>query len=94
MRPVDPMEVACQCRMSTSGGSTMDAAVEQLQTLLDLEARHDELLDRLAELDQRVAGVLSRCQASIPADQATPSDGGDQAGVVTNSTLRGSTEAG
>ena len=72
----------------------MDAAVEQLQTLLDLEARHDELLDRLAELDQRVAGVLSRCQASIPAAQATPSDGSDQAGVVTNSTLRGSIEAG
>ncbi len=48
----------------------MDAAVEQLQTLLELETRHDELLERLAELDQRVAGVLAQCQgpgtANIP----------------------------
>jgi len=72
----------------------MDAAVEQLQTLLDLEARHDELLDRLAELDQQVAGVLARCQASIPADQATPSEGGAQAGVVPNAALQSSAEAG
>jgi hypothetical protein len=72
----------------------MDAAVEQLQTLLDLEARHDELLDRLAELDQRVVGVLTRCQASIPGNQATPSDGGGQAGVVQSATLRGSAETG
>jgi len=47
----------------------MDAAVEQLQTLLELEARHDELLDRLAELDKRVVGMLAQCQASAPADQ-------------------------
>lgn len=47
----------------------MDAAVEQLQTLLELEARHEELLDRLAELDKRVAGVLAQCQASASADQ-------------------------
>jgi hypothetical protein len=48
----------------------MDAAVEQLQTLLQLEAKHDELLERLAELDQRVAGVLAQCQAQAIANQS------------------------
>lgn len=53
----------------------MDAAA-QLQALLDLEARHDELLDRLDELDRRVENVLSECLRS-PAPSVTsagPSD--------------------
>ena len=50
----------------------MDAAVEQLQTLLELEARHEELLQRLAELDQRVTGVLAQCQAPAAANQGEP----------------------
>ena len=40
----------------------MDPSVQQLQLLLDLEARHDDLLTRLAELDKRVLGVLEECQ--------------------------------
>ena len=40
----------------------MDAAEQQLQTLLELETRHDELLDRLSELDQRVCETLARYQ--------------------------------
>lgn len=44
----------------------MDAAIEQLQALLELESRHDELLDRLAELDQRVTEALARCQTPRP----------------------------
>lgn len=31
---------------------------DELQKLLELDARHDELLDRLEELDQKVLGVL------------------------------------
>ena len=53
----------------------MDAAVEQLQTLLELEARHEELLQRLAELDQRVTGVLAQCQAPAAANQGKPPAG-------------------
>lgn len=34
-----------------------------LQALLDLESRHDELLDRLDELDQRVTKTLAECAA-------------------------------
>jgi hypothetical protein len=46
----------------------MDAADEQLQTLLELEARHDELLDQLDDLDRRVTGVLAQYQASRPSE--------------------------
>ncbi|MCE5301483.1 MAG: hypothetical protein LLF97_00050 [Planctomycetaceae bacterium] len=34
-----------------------------LNLLLDLEARHDELLARLDELDKRVEKTLAECQA-------------------------------
>jgi hypothetical protein len=37
----------------------VDPAAEQLQFLLDLDARHDDLLQRLDELEQRIAGVLA-----------------------------------
>ena len=33
--------------------------VPQLKLLLDLESRHEDLLDRLAELDKRVEEVLA-----------------------------------
>jgi hypothetical protein len=46
----------------------MDAAVEQLQTLLELEARHEELLERLDDLDRRVAGVLAQYQVPRSTD--------------------------
>jgi hypothetical protein len=38
----------------------MDAQSGHLKALLDLESRHDELLDRLAELDRRVEQVLAQ----------------------------------
>ena len=38
----------------------MDALPHDLQSLLDLEARHDELLKRLDELDKRVERVLAQ----------------------------------
>lgn len=40
----------------------MNRIAEQLATLMDLDARHDDLLKRLEELDQRVASVLSQSQ--------------------------------
>lgn len=33
-----------------------------LKMLLDLDSRHDELLDRLADLDKQVKNVLAQCQ--------------------------------
>lgn len=39
----------------------MDALNGQLETLLDLEARHDDLLRRLDALDKRVERVLADC---------------------------------
>ena len=50
----------------------MDAAAEQLQTLLELEARHEELLDRLADLDKRVVEVLAQYQTSHPPESLPP----------------------
>jgi hypothetical protein len=41
----------------------MDAAPAPLDTLLDLEQRHEELLVQLDELDKRVESVLKECLA-------------------------------
>lgn len=41
----------------------MDAAAQQLALLLDLDARHDDLLRRLDDLDQRVAHALAEYQS-------------------------------
>jgi len=41
----------------------MEEHASQLGTLLELEGRHDDLLERLAELDQRVQKILAECQA-------------------------------
>lgn len=39
---------------------------EHVQAILDLEARHDELFELLADLEQRVAGVLAQYQSGRP----------------------------
>ena len=44
----------------------MDRTFDPLQLLLELDARHDELLRRLDELDQEVARVLKET-SSFPA---------------------------
>lgn len=44
----------------------MDPSPGQLEQLLDLDARHDDLLKRLDELDRRVRTVLSEYQVSEP----------------------------
>jgi hypothetical protein len=38
------------------------APTAQLELLLDIEARHEDLLNRLAELDKRVEKTLAECQ--------------------------------
>jgi tetrahydromethanopterin S-methyltransferase subunit G len=38
------------------------APMAQLELLLDIEARHEDLLRRLAELDRRVEKTLAECQ--------------------------------
>lgn len=43
------------------GDRPLDAARSQLEMLLDLDARHDDLLERLDELDRRVERVLVEC---------------------------------
>jgi hypothetical protein len=40
----------------------MDTQKTQLSLLMDLEARHDDLMLRLDELDKRVQKVLTECQ--------------------------------
>ena len=42
----------------------MDALPRHLQSLLELEARHDDLLERLDELDKRVESVLAQYGAA------------------------------
>jgi hypothetical protein len=44
----------------------MEESVPSLETLLELEARHDDLLVRLEELDRRVVQVLAECQVTRP----------------------------
>jgi hypothetical protein len=39
----------------------MESTTAHLEALLQLEARHDELLQQLDELDQRVQRVLKEC---------------------------------
>lgn len=41
----------------------MESVITHLQTIADLEARHDDLLRRLEELDARVERVLGDCVA-------------------------------
>jgi hypothetical protein len=40
----------------------MDAQVPQLTLLMELDARHDELLVKLDELDKRVEKALTDCE--------------------------------
>jgi hypothetical protein len=40
----------------------MDTQTLQLDLLLELEARHEELLRQLIDLDQRVEKTLAECQ--------------------------------
>ena len=46
----------------------MSDGESELHTLLELEQRHDELLDRLADLDKRIETLLAQWQA----DSRTP----------------------
>ena len=50
----------------------MDAAANHLESLLDLEARHEELLERLDDLNQRVEKVLAECTPAREVDPAAP----------------------
>lgn len=56
----------------------MDGSIVQLQTLLELDARHDELLDRLDELDRRVAQALAEGLAGRNALQALDGKSGTE----------------
>jgi hypothetical protein len=40
----------------------MNSAAIQLATLVELDARHDDLLQRLEDLDNRVSAVLAQFQ--------------------------------
>lgn len=42
----------------------MENRTPHLDTLLELETRHEDLLQRLDELDKKVEKVLKQCQAS------------------------------
>jgi hypothetical protein len=46
----------------------MDGTPHQLDILVDLEARHDDLLRRLEELDKRVEKVLAEWQPARKPD--------------------------
>jgi len=52
----------------------MTESASPIDTLLDLESRHEELLDQLAELDQQVEQVLRQWQGGR-ADGHSPGDG-------------------
>ncbi len=54
----------------------MDATSKHLEALLELEARHDDLLERLDELDRRVERVLAQFTST------GHREGGPGAGVI------------
>jgi tetrahydromethanopterin S-methyltransferase subunit G len=39
----------------------MDSSARQLEALIDLERRHEDLLERLDDLNRRVESVLAEC---------------------------------
>ena len=51
----------------------MEEASRQLHTLVELDARHDDLLVQLDELDRRVSQVLVECQAIRLAEEPSQS---------------------
>ncbi len=44
----------------------MEDPAPQLDTLLQLEARHEDLLERLDHLDKQVERALRECRAAHP----------------------------
>ena len=55
----------------------MDTAASHLESLLELEARHEELLERLDDLNQRVEKVLADCAPAREDDAAAASPAGE-----------------
>jgi len=53
----------------------MTESASPIDTLLDLESRHEELLDQLAELDQQVEQVLRQWQSGREEGTAAQSGG-------------------
>jgi len=54
----------------------MEGTLNQLDILVDLETRHDDLLRRLDDLDRRVAAVLAEWQPGRPDAPAATSPAG------------------
>ena len=55
-----------------NGFSVVIPMNEPLQTILEIDARHNELLDRLAELDAKILSVLdewTNLKADTPGSQ-------------------------
>jgi|GEM_PF-3423337 len=59
----------------------MSLPPDQLEAILDLESRHDQLLEMLADLEKRVASALAEWQSArlgmgngppIPAEDSRP----------------------
>ncbi len=50
----------------------MNTPMPQLNLLMDLEARHEDLLLRLDELDKRVKKTLAECQTYRIGPQENP----------------------
>jgi hypothetical protein len=59
--------------------SPMDHQTAQLDLLIDLEARHEDLLLRLDELDKRVEKTLAECQRYrvVPGESPPKAERGD-----------------
>jgi len=49
----------------------MECAEDQLAKLMELDARHDDLLERLEALDREVRKVLAECHPAEAAPQAS-----------------------
>ncbi len=55
----------------------MSTTAQHLDLILDLEARHDDLIQRLDDLDERTAKVLADClviRQPVPAEKPGSTD--------------------
>lgn len=61
----------------------MSTNAQHLDLILDLEARHDDLIQRLDDLDQRTAKVLADCLViRQPVNAAEPAIGDERQSPV------------
>ena len=69
-----PIRLGTPCFFLLRGAHAVQTPATHLDTILQLETQHEDLLLRLDELDKRVVQVLTECQAHAkqPPQESVP----------------------